>query len=350
METKFNEIYFLKCVRHIRNIIPNVIDDKTAKYLMVSIIKQCGYSKNDVLSYIHSFVLTHSPELLNKRFDIEGWKKIYDYFIKSTKYPKFGDVLKEKQIFLRSEEDYRLCFTENAKYFSLNPDMFLNEIKLDCIGWRSLYLKFIGLGIEKGIEVEEPSIEITGRKKGRKPKMMETAKDEAIDETTPVRVETEVALTTTSKVVDKDKVLAETSKSSSRMKRQYDVPVAQYQREQVFDTIDSASEATGIDQSVILDCINNRPSTKVERVWRYTDKKKQRIVLYTILHTYKNQNDIDKSSKEICGKKIYHNNIELKKWEPVYRGEYVWIQLSGVTERETLPPTTSDTIADNIAA
>ena len=354
MDNKFNEINFLKCVRHISNIIHNVVDDKTAKNLIVSTIKHCGYSKDEVLSYIILLV----PELLNKRFDIKGWRKIYDYFINNPKYPKFGNVLKDKQGFLKSEEDYSLCFKENAKYFSLDPDMFLNEIKLDCIGWRSLYITLIKMGVERGIKVEEPLVEKKGRK-GRKLKKMETTKDKTIDETIPVSGETEVIPPTSPMVIDTDKVKAEIPKSpdtpekvktKSRTKRQYSVPVAQYKREQVFDTIESASEATGIDQSVILDCIVNRPSTKVERVWRYTDKKKQRIVLYTILHTYKSQNDIDKSSKEICGKKIYHNNIELKKWEPVYRGEYVWIQVSGTTTKETISSAIPDAIEESTAA
>lgn len=373
MKTRFNESEFLTSVKGVMTYLPNVVNDQTAKNHIRSAIVNVDMDKDDVFSYIINLLTTNRPELLDRQFDVIGWKKIFGYFINNTDFPKFGTSLKESMDSLITPYQYKECFIEWATVYGHNPEALLNEIKLDCIGWWRIYATLNKIADEMGIVVEKPVAEEPKGKGGRK-KKEETAKDEkkedkkktpstskrgsgkkteSVPEITPTEeikdgeMTTEPETPSTSEVFPVEEV-AETEKVEEikgvikpvkKGKRGYNMPILQYKRGDKFPDVKTASEMTGISVDEILSSMENKPASQVDCIWKYTNKQKKEIVQFVYFHTYKNLCDIDHSSKSICGKEINHSNVspKLKKeWSSISKEEFVWIQISG--EISTVSP------------
>ena len=366
MKTRFNESEFLTSVKGVMTYLPNVVNDQTAKNQIRSAIVNVDMDKDDVFSYIINLLTTNRPELLDRQFDVIGWKKIFGYFINNTDFPKFGTSLKESMDSLITPYQYRECFIEWATVYGHNPEALLNEIKLDCIGWWRIYATLNRIADEMGIVVEKPMAEETKGKVGRK-KKEETAKDEkkedkdktpstskrgrgkkteSVPEITPTEeikdgeMTTEPETPSTSEVstvvevseTEKVEEVKEVIKPVKKGKRGYNMPILQYKRGDKFPDVKTASEMTGISVDEILSSMENKPASQVDCIWKYTNKQKKEIVQFVYFHTYKNLCDIDHSSKSICGKEINHSNVspKLKKdWSSISKEEFVWIQISG---------------------
>lgn len=380
MEKKsFNEVTFLKSVREVEINLPNVKNDKNGKDLVRASIVNAMMDKDEVFSYIINLFKTHKPEKMDCVFDIKGWKEIYNYFIQHPDYPKFGATLESKLPTLLTPYLYKECFIEWAVTYGHNPEALLNEIILDCIGWWDVYVLLVKKADELGIVVEKPisdedlwKEEVKKAKedaKAKKTKTKESKKEdskekdvkptssrrgrpkksiskksreemevvETVEPATPVGETPIVKTTLTKKDVKED---VKTKKHSTAPdKRGYDIPVLQYKKGEIFPDVETASKKTGISIEEILKSFESRPITKVDCIWKYTNKKKKEVIQFTYLHTYKNQSDIDKSSKEVCGKSINHSNVspKLKKeWSDVDKGEFVWIQVPGIDLAEDL--------------
>lgn len=366
MTTTFNEVSFLTSVKGVYNYLPNVVNDQTAKHYVRSSIVNSGLDKDEVFSYLINLITNNKPELLDKRFDVNVWKKIYTYFINNTDFPRFGEKLKEIMVSLITPYQFKECFIEWAVAFGHNPEALLNEIKLDCIGWWRIYATLNKIADEMGIVVEKPVVEEPKGKGGRK-KKEETAKDEkkedkkktpsaskrgrgketeSVPEITPTEEIKEGEMTTgpetssTSEVspvievseTEKVEEVKEVIKPFKKGKRGYNMPILQYKRGDKFPDVKTASEMTGISVDEILSSMENKPASQVDCIWKYTNKQKKGIVQFVYFHTYKNLCDIDHSSKSICGKEINHSNVspKLKKeWSSISKEEFVWIQISG---------------------
>ena len=337
MEKTFNETGFLASVNKMSEIIPNVKDDKTAKNLMCSVMRHGGFGKNDTFNYLVSLIAERKPELLNRRFDVQGWRRIYSIFIQSQLYPKFGKALESKMELLATEYEYKVCFTEHARLYGLDPEHLLNEIKLDCIGWNRIYVALRTLAVEKGVAVhpaKEIAMDEPAEKRKAVPSMisLEPAKKKSASKK---------SVSKAVKVVDtheKETVKIEKKQNESETslkvkdikgKRGYNLPILQYARKQVFDSVAEASASTGIPMEKIMSSIESKPSMKVDTVWKYAGNSKTKVIQFNLIHAYKNQNDINKSSLEVCGKRIFHNNVvpKLKEWKQTSREEYVWLQM-----------------------
>ena len=370
MKTRFNESEFLTSVKGVMTYLPNVVNDQTAKNHIRSAIVNVDMDKDDVFSYIINLLTTNRPELLDRQFDVIGWKKIFGYFINNTDFPKFGTSLKESMDSLLTPYQYRECFIEWATVYGHNPEALLNEIKLDCIGWWRIYATLNKIADEMGIVVEKHVVEETKGKGGRK-KKEETAKDEKKEDKTPStskrgrgkKTESVPEITPTEEIKDGEMTtepetystsevstvveVSETEKAEEvkdiikpikKGKRGYNMPILQYKRGDKFPDVKTASEMTGISVDEILSSMENKPASQVDCIWKYTNKQKKEIVQFVYFHTYKNLSDIDHSSKSICGKEINHRNVspKLKKeWSSISKEEFVWIQISGETSSES---------------
>lgn len=337
MKRTFNETGFLASINKMSEILPNVKDDKTAKNLMCSVMKHGGFGKNDTFNYLVTLIAERKPELLNRRFDVQGWRRIYSIFIQSQLYPKFGKVLESKMELLATEYEYKVCFTEHARLYGLDPEHLLNEIKLDCIGWNRIYVALRTLAVEKGIAVH-PAKEIAMDEPAEKRK--DTASTASLEPAKKKSI-SKKSVSKAVKVVDtheKETVKIEKKQNESETspkvkavkgKRGYNLPILQYVRKQVFDSVAEASASTGTPVEKIISSMENKPLMKVDTVWKYAGNSKTKVIQFNLLHTYKNQNDINKTSLDVCGKRIFHNNVvpKLKEWKQTSREEYVWLQI-----------------------
>lgn len=379
MEKKsFNEVSFLKSVREVEINLPNVKNDKNAKQLVRSSIINAWMDKDEVFSYIINLLETLRPEKMDRKFDVNGWKGIYNYFIKHPDYPKFGETLKSKMATLLTPFMFKECFIEWAVAYGHNPEGLLNEIKLDCIGWWDIYVLLVKKADELGIVVEKPESdedlwkeEVKKAKedaKAEKAKTKESKKKDSLERkddksSSPRRgrprktdsktlkevmevVETKEPATTVDETpmvkisVPSTIIRDETGfkkPSTASGKRGYSIPVLQYKRCEIFPNVETASKKTGVAIEEILKSFESRPTTKVDCIWKYTNKQKKEVIQFTYLHTYKNQNDINVSSEAVCGKKIHHSNVvpKLKKeWTSISKEEFIWIQISDVISSE----------------
>ena len=343
MKTRFNESEFLTSVKGVMTYLPNVVNDQTAKNHIRSAIVNVDMDKDDVFSYIINLLTTNRPELLDRQFDVIGWKKIFGYFINNTDFPKFGTSLKESMDSLITPYQYRECFIEWATVYGHNPEALLNEIKLDCIGWWRIYATLNKIADEMGIVVEKPVVEETKGKGGRK-KKEETAKDEKEEDKkkTPStskrgrgrKIESVPEITSTEEIKDGEMTTEPETPSTSEVspveemsesekveeiiserdtvekgKGIYNESVLQYSRVEIFEDINHASKKTGIPVDDILSSIEVQPTTKVKALWKYTSEKKIKVAYYKYIYTYKNTNEVNKISKEVCGVKKYHTNV-----------------------------------------
>lgn len=338
MENKFDEREFLASVKQLHTITPYLSGNPTAENFIELIRLNCGFDEVEMYSYFKPLLDKNCPELKDT-IDIKGWKKVYNVFI-SQHDDKAGEIMKDGLDFFNSPDLYERYYNLVNETLGID-DVYTTIYLISKGGWIKFVDTLVKMAYEMFPDVEPEKV----------------AGDVVEPKTTPV-----FSTTPETKVkVEEDMEVAEShpdkTTSAKRGKRGYNIPVHQYQKVQVFDNIETASVSLGVDQSDILSVIDSKPTTVVDKVWKYTDKTKTKVSLYTHLHSYTNQSDIDKTSQKVCGKKIYHSNVvpQLKDWKPICKSDYVWFQIdcisipdtitnNGISENDIVPEEKIDTI------
>lgn len=286
MNTIFNETKFLESLWAMNRILPTV---SAKEYILHSLI-DCGYDKEIVYPYLVSLMESTLTDNVSEWSNKE-WEKVYAQVANHEAYTTLSEILQEKKLYVKTAYQYRVGLIENAKFLGINPEVMLNEIRIGLYGWDKVFETLI-LKYDK-------------------------------------------AMSSVEKVTDEAESKSKKSDSNGD-KRGYNLPILQYKKERVYDSIEGASAETGIPCSEIIASMETTPTEKISALWKYADAKRVKIIQYSYLHTYKNLNEVNKTSKEVCGKQIFHSNVasSLKEWSQVYKGEFVWVQL-GSKEIET---------------
>lgn len=360
----FNEREFLKAIKRLGEITTYFSSNPTAERFITEVIApHCEYDCSDVFGYMNQKIMEKIPGKREEIFSLDGWKQFYIFIIKeSNKCSKLAELLSYGVNFFNKIETYENYFRLATKVLDIDADELMNLYTIHKLHWIDVVDTMVKMAnetlgetkkVEKSEDIETSSsatneepvvseMEETGVKKPEFSQseptpdidVPEQVNSEYIDESTSPDVSGEDS-STSMESEHSDVDVKETpiiSKSSDRKgKRGYDIPIAQYKRGEKYPDIETASEKTGILIEEILKSLESRPTTKVDCIWKYTNKQKKEVIQFTYLHTYKNQSDIDKSSKEVCGKSINHSNVspKLKKeWSSPDKGEFIYIQLS----------------------
>lgn len=311
MTKNFDEKVFLAAVKQLHSITPYLSSNPVAEDFIDTIRLHCGFDEMEMYSYFKTLLDKNCPDLKSTCIDIKGWKKIYNVFI-SKHNDEAGKMMKAGLDLFKSVDTLE-------RYYNLVndacgiKDVLVVVYLFHKVGWIRLVDTLVKMSFEM-----YPDVETT-----------DNIVEDVVECTETTTPETDTSITEPEKVDVMETVIIPKKSSSKKDKRGYNIPVHQYKREQVFDTIEAASISTGIDQSDILASVDNKPKSVVERIWKYTDKTRTKVSLYTYIHSYKNQSDIDKTSQDVCGKKIYHTNVvpALKEWKPVCKSDFVWVQV-----------------------
>lgn len=327
MKSNFNEKSFLSDVKFLNTLLPNQINDTISKELFRTVIKDNGYDKMDVYNYIKDLIEEHSPELLNKRIGVKGWKDIYNHFIKNPDYPKLGKRLKESPVSIKTEGEYSLYFQSCISEFGFTPEDVMLEITLDCIGWTRILDTLVCMCGELGIEIVLKSVG-TVSKRGRRPKKGSEKMEDESPEISEVVVSTfEESMESTDVELGKEVEISHETK----FKRGYNQEIQQFRLVEEFDSMESASLESGDSIEGIKDSLKGKRVVTVnDNVWKYIDRKGVRIGRFQLLHTYQNLSDINNTSMEICGIRIYHSNVSniLKGgFKSICCSQFVWIRI-----------------------
>ena len=330
MEKKFNEKMFLKTVGHLNTITPYLSTNPTARQFIELVTLHCGFREEDVCIYLKGLIESHFPDFIEKNYDKKDWVNLYKG--SSLLYGgKLGEILngaiglfKDVKVF---EDFYNLV----TSVFQVNKDVCLGVTMINKVGWIRIVDTLVKMAeemsVNETVSVEE-SVVVEDTTTCEEVKRVEEPIHEMTMSDETIHIEpTHVGLTLVETKMDE--VIQSKKDRKRKVKRGYGIPVHQYKKVWVFDSLEEASEITGVSQSEILTCMGTRPNIVVETLWKYVDKERRRIAKFTYLHTYKNQNEIKQTSREVCGKTIYHNNIDLKTWSEIYKGEFVWLQVTG---------------------
>lgn len=339
MEKKFDEKVFLASVKQLHSITPYLSSNPVAENFIDTIRLHCGFDEVEMYSYFKTLLDKNCPDLKSTCIDIKGWKKIYNVFI-SKHNDEAGKMMKAGLDLFKSEDTLE-------RYYNLVNDacgivdVFVVVYLLHKVGWIRLVDTLVKMSLEM-----YPDVETT-----------DNIVEDIVECTETTTPETDTSITEPEKVDVMEPVIIPKKSTSKKDKRGYNIPVHQYQKVQVFDNIETASVSLGVDQSEILSVIDSKPTTVIDKVWKFTDKTKTKVSLYTHLHSYTNQSDIDKTSHKVCGKKIYHSNVvpQLKDWKPICKSDYVWFQIdcifipdtitnNGISENDIVPEEKIDTI------
>lgn len=312
----FDEVKFIKGLKQLNAQVPNQYNDKVAKTFIREVILNCGFDKQEVFQYFRTLIYSHLGICGN--FDVEGWEKIYEHFIKNPRYPRTGKMLQDRPHTLSTSGEYELYFINTVETSGLNAESIITEIIIDSLGWLRLLDTFLDMADEMGIVVEEPKL------KERKKSKSKTSRKSEDEFSAPHTSVSEVCADVVPPKVE------EAAVHTKKSKRGYSIPVCQYKKIAVFDTIDIAAATTGIEVDTIISGIENQPMGTVNHIWKYINKSKTKVAQYEYLHTYKNQNDINSQSLKVCVKKISHTNVapKLKEWKQVSKEEFVWIKVT----------------------
>lgn len=388
MAQKFNEREFLKAVKKLGGITTYFSSEPTGRRFLEDVIfPHCGCDEFDAYNYMNSHIMDKMPESRTEIFTLDGWKKFYNLII--TKYrgcPKLGEFLSLGVNFFNKIETYENYFRFITKILEIDPEGLMSFFTIHTLGWINVIDTMVKIAEETLCETKkvkkdtEPCVEERGsrsevesdKSKTEDIPIMEEKGTEPVESATTVyskpevvEKEEKIGLTinevadptlpvVTEPMVKKGKVKKTSEKLPDKKdKRGYDTPVAQYKRGEKFPDVETASEKTGIPIEEILKSLETRPITKVNGIWKYTNKQKKEVIQFTYIHTYKNQSDIDKSSKEVCGKSINHSNVspKLKKeWSSPDKGEFIYIQLSEDSKPEitSIPEHTSEVRVESV--
>ena len=377
----FNERVFLKSVSHFKTITTYFSSDPTVSHFMDDVISQCGFDEADVYRYLKNQIETNKPGFKEEIFDLKGWKKFYSILIKKfgeTSIP--GKCLSDGLLFFTEAGRLERYFNLVAEQFEIDKETYIGAFMVMKCKWikvlDTLIKKAEDMGISKSVkkedtipetregahagsesDVKEETETEVREKKSFEPEENEeeTHPEETIIDDTPVadksvyvkEVKSLVEMTVPDTPIDEKPADTTDNKKDGESKktpvpsdkRVYDKPVLQYKRGEKFPDVETASEITGIPVEEILKSLETKPTTKVDCVWKYILKGKKEVIQFTYLHTYKNQSDINKSSKGVCGKSISHTNVspKLKKdWSSPDKGEFIYIQLSDKDNFKTL--------------
>lgn len=329
MKSNFNEKSFLSDVKFLNTLLPNQINDTISKELFRTVIKDNGFDKMDVYNYIKDLIEEHSPEQLNKRIGVKGWKGIYNHFINNPYFPKLGKRLKESPVSIKTEGEYSLYFQSCISEFGFTPEDVMLEITLDCIGWTRILDTLVCMCGELGIETVLKSVGTISKKSGRPKKVTEKKEDESLKTSEIVESSVEESGESTDGELGKDVEISHETKS----KRRNNQKIQQFRLLEEFDSIESVSLESGDSIEDIKDSLEGKRVVTVnDNVWKFIDRKKigVRIGRFQLLHTYRNQTDIENTSKEVCGRKIYRERVSkflTRGFKSKCCSEFVWIKI-----------------------
>ena len=263
----FYENKFLAEVKRLNEICPARVSEQNAKDFIAHILRRCDYNKKEMIPYFKSIMEEYFPEIKNMTFDVEGWKKIYNFYIKQQKLYKFGEKLKIGLSMAETQDDFEYCFTTAAEVAGYDGKLLLLEIRLDSIGWRKIVDTLVQVAEKKGVVV--PALPVAEKKKvGRKKKEMKI-EDEKTMVDTPVAKEDKVPVSDANDFVAKD----DKKETSSKSKRGYRQKVVRYKdgllvEEEPFESIMDAERRTGVNHSNITSCIKGRTKSAGGYEWR----------------------------------------------------------------------------------
>ena len=318
MEKKFNEREFLKAMKQLGDITTYFSSAPTAKRFLDDVIfPHCGCDEFEVYDYMNEKIMERIPAEKKKIFNLEGWNKFYNFIIKKYREcPKLGEFLSYGVNFFQHVDTYENYFRLATEILEIDADGLMNFYTIHTLGW---------------IKVVDTMVKIANETLG------ETKKEEKKEdvENIPLEVvETKSTSVESEHADEESKELSHPKKSSGgKAKRGYNVPILQYRKVMTYEDVNIASEKSGISIDEILSSIATKPTTKVNSIWKYSNKQRNEVVQYTYFHTYKNLKDIDRSSKKVYGKAILHANVSptfKKDWSPVSRAENIWIQSSSL--------------------
>lgn len=263
----FNETHFLASVKSLNEHCPARVSEQNAKDFITHILRRCDYNKEEMFHYLKSIMEEYFPEIKNRTFDVEGWKKIYNFYIKQQELYKFGELLKIGLSMAETEEHFEYGFTTAAKVAGYDGKLMLLEIRLDSIGWRKIVDTLVQVAENKGVVV--PALPVAKKKKvGRKKKEMKIEDEKTV-------VDTPVAKEDKTPVSDAKDFVAKVDKkeTSSKSKRGYRQKVVRYKdgllvEEEPFESIMDAERRTGVNHSNITSCIKGRTKSAGGYVWK----------------------------------------------------------------------------------
>lgn len=368
MEHKFNEREFFKSVKKLGGITTYFSSEPTGRHFLEDVIfPHCGCDEFDAYDYMKRLIMDKMPKSRTEIFTLDEWKKFYDFIIKEYRAcPKLGEFLSLGVNFFNKIETYENYFRFITQILEIDPEGLMSFFTLHSLGWIKVIdtmvkiadetlgeTKKVKKDTECGVKEKVLRSEVESDKsktedipimeeKGTEP--METiatvdSQPEVVEREEEIGLTVnEVAVPTlplvTEPMVKKGKVKKTSEKlRDNKGKRGYDISVLQYKRGEKFPDVETASKKTGVTIEEILKSFESKPTTKVDCIWKYANKKKKEVIQYVYLHTFKNQSDIDKSSKVVCGKSINHSNVspKLKKeWSSITKEEFVWIQIPGI--------------------
>lgn len=356
MENKFNEREFLKGINKVNTIIKYVCSGQVAQNYISVVLDTLGYDVDAMFSYFKTLLNEHFPDYKDVYMDMEGWKKVYKALIKQHVEDDISIIFKQGLGFFKTPDQMRRYFELVMECVGINADTYITTYIINKIGWVNWLDTLQDMANEL---YGEPKPIIKSKKDSDRSESITSTPelDTMESDTTISTVDTESepsiecvkeedtvsatpAKSDTEEEVINSKVELVKKPSSKEGKRGYNEPIHQFRKINVFDTIEVASETTGIDISEILDTITNKPDSQIKYVWKYLDKKKTRVVQYEYFHTYANQSAVDKFSLEVCGKRIVHNNIQIKEWVSTCKSEFVWLKgyLTTVCKKESESP------------
>ena len=366
MEKKFNEREFLKAIKQLGEITTYFTSKPTAKRFLDEVIfPHCDCDEFEAYDYMNEKIMERIPAEKKKIFNLEGWNKFYNFIIKEYREcPKLGEFLSYGVNFFQQVDTYESYFRLATEILEIDADGLMNFYTIHTLGWIKVVDTLVKianetLGETKKEEKKEDvenitsdACEETNVSEMEESSSLETENSqlEAIpeiedsiqegsgfdDETaTPMEVvETKSTSVESEHADEESKELSHPKKSSGgKAKRGYNVPILQYRKVMTYEDVNIASEKSGISIDEILSSIATKPTTKVNSIWKYSNKQRNEVVQYTYFHTYKNLKDIDRSSKKVYGKAILHANVSptfKKDWSPVSRAENIWIQSSSL--------------------
>lgn len=129
-------------VKTIRKICKDFPANHEAKNAIRIATLQLGYDEKALFSYLQSLLNERHPGIMDLRFNIKFWKKIYETFIMKGCYStKLASMLAEslKANKPKTAEAYASQFNTCVALSGVNPDSCMMELVFDSIGWIKIF-------------------------------------------------------------------------------------------------------------------------------------------------------------------------------------------------------------------
>ena len=366
MEKKFNEREFLKAMKQLGDITTYFSSAPTAKRFLDDVIfPHCGCDEFEVYDYMNEKIIERIPDVKKDIFNLEGWKKFYNFIIKKyKKCSQLVELLSYGINFFNKIDIFESYFRLATEVLDIDADDLMNFYTIHSLGWIKVVDTMVKIANETLCETKKEkkreyvaTSSSTACEGPTDSDIVETDSEEAeipsleissvVEESEPEVPEIEVNYESTVGIVEDtstpmvsehaDEEVKESlhpkESSDKKGKRGYNIPILQYQKFMIYEDVNIASEKSGIPVDEILSSIATKPTTKVDSIWKYSNKQKKEVVQYVYLHTYKNLSDIDRSSKTVYGKTLLHTNVSptfKKDWSPVSGAKNIWIQSSSL--------------------